>query len=289
MFSTVEKMENQITRKTSLINELRAAWSIAKKEWIIRASYPLEIIYFALSPFLWMIPVIFFGLSITGGADSTNLAELVGTSDWKTFIILGMVFTNAITMIIYGAGYSFRREQNRGTLESIYVSPISRTTLLSGFTLHYVSFTLISTLIQIIAAIILFGININALGIAVALLSFGIAITGAQGIVFIFSCFVLKFRRAWITTEIAINFLLFITPAAYPIAVLPTVFQVFSKASPLTWGLTIFRSALMPDLIVSYDLFVNLIISTIILFALGWLLFRFIESSIRKTGSLQKF
>ena len=51
--------------------ELRAAFAISIKIWKVELSYPLSVLWFIVMPFMWFIPMMLTGTSISGGANSS--------------------------------------------------------------------------------------------------------------------------------------------------------------------------------------------------------------------------
>ena len=101
------------------MSEARAAWAISINVWKIELSYPLSVLWFVVMPFLWFIPMLITGAAVAGGSESAVLNDLVGTADWITYIAIGTSILGLTISIMWGTGFSLRREQNAGTLETL--------------------------------------------------------------------------------------------------------------------------------------------------------------------------
>ena len=271
--------------------ELRAANALALKQWQVEFSYPLSVLWFIVMPFLWFIPLIIAGMAITGGADSASLEGLVGTSDWITYIALGSAYTGLAISLMWGTGQALRREQNVGTLETLMTTPMKKETLVWGSMLHNLQHGGLGVILQLTASILLFGVALDWWGIIPALMVVCLSVIGMQGLIFTVVCVVLVAKQGWMIVEFISSSLLLIAPISYPIAVLPTVLQYFSLASPLTWSVEGFRGFLMDGIAYSgaFNAIVALIILDVIFVIVGGLLFKRTERYVRNKGALSQF
>ncbi|RDE17184.1 MAG: hypothetical protein C4K48_00200 [Candidatus Thorarchaeota archaeon] len=271
--------------------EAKAAWAIAINIWKIELSYPLSVLWFIVMPFLWFIPMLITGSAVAGGTESAVLNDLVGTRDWVTYIAIGTSIIGLTISIMWGTGFSLRREQNSGTLETLMSTPIGRSTLVWGSMLHNLSHGGLGVILQLGAAIIFFGVTINAWGIFPALGIIALAVIGLQGVAFAVTCIVLLAKQGWMIVEFISSGLLLVAPMSYPLSVLPPILQYVGMASPLTWSVEGFRGFLMNGL--AYQGVVQAVLTLVILdmifFAFGALMFRYTERYVRAKGALEQF
>jgi ABC-2 type transport system permease protein len=278
------------TRK-GLSSEIRAAWAISINIWKVELSYPLSVLWFIVMPFLWFIPMLITGAAVAGGAESVVLEELAGTLDWVTYVAIGTSVIGLTISIMWGTGFSLRREQNAGTLETLMTTPMGRSTLVWGSMLHNLQHGGLGVILQLTAAILLFGVTLDFWGILPALGIIALAIIGLQGVAFAITCIVLLAKQGWMIVEFITSGLLLVAPMAYPISVLPPILQYVSNASPLTWSTEAFRGFLMNGL--AYEgvaqAVIALVVLDIIFFAVGALMFRYTERFVRRKGALEQF
>jgi ABC-2 type transport system permease protein len=272
-------------------SELRAANAIAIKQWKVELSYPLSILWFIVLPFLWFIPILLTGTAITGGAASSNLEGLVGSGDWLTYIAIGSAYTGLAISLFWGSGFALRREQNVGTLETLMTTPMNKSTLVWGSTMHNIQHGGLGVVMQLGASVILFGVNLNIWGVLPALGVIALSIIGMQGLIFTIVCIILVAKQGWMVVEFLSSMLFLVAPMSYPIAVLPPVLQYLSVVSPLTWSVEGFRGFLMNGISYSgaYNAVVALIILDAIFLILGYLLFKRTERFVRSRGALAQF
>jgi len=271
--------------------ELRAVNALALKQWQVEFSYPLSVLWFIVMPFLWFIPLILAGTTVTGGTESAALYDLVGTSNWITYIALGSSYTGLAISLMWGTGFALRREQNVGTLETLMTTPMRRDSLVWGSMMHNLQHGGLGVVLQLVASILLFGVALDWWGIIPALMIVALSVIGMQGLIFAVVCIVLTAKQAWMIVEFLSSTLLLVAPISYPIAVLPTFLQYFAMVSPLTWSVEGFRGFLMDGIAYSgaFNAVVALIILDIIFVVLGSLLFKRTERHVRAKGALEQF
>jgi ABC-2 type transport system permease protein len=282
---------NNLWKREGFRAELRAAWAISIKIWKVELSYPLSVLWFIVMPFMWFIPMMLTGTSVSGGLTSPALEDLAGTADWISYISLGMAITGLTISLMWGTGFAFRREQNVGTLETLLTTPMRRDTLVWGAMLHNLQHGGLGVILQLIASVFIFGAKINVWGILPALAIVALLVVGLQGVVFTLVCIVLLAKQGWMMIEVVSSTMMLVAPMSYPIAVLHPILQYIALASPLTYGVESFRNFLMygfagPAVI---QAIIALIVLDIIFVVLGTLMFRYTESYVRSKGALSQF
>lgn len=288
---TEESIFNKMWKRRGFRAEIRAANALAVKQWQVEFAYPLSILWFIIMPFIWFIPSLILGNAVAGGEESIYLAEIVGTTDWLTYIAVGSAFSGLAVSLLWGTGFALRREQNVGTLETLMTTPMRRDTLVWGSTLHNIQHGGLGVILQLGASVILFGVSLNIWGVLPALGIIALSIIGLQGLVFAVVCVILLAKQAWMVVEFLSSILFLVAPLTYPIAVLPPILQYVSYGSPMTWSVEGFRGFLMgsltgPALLTTVG---ALIILDIIFIALGTLLFKRAERYVRSKGALSQF
>jgi ABC-2 type transport system permease protein len=283
--------QTQLQLRRGLRYEMSVAWRLSIKQWKIELSYPLSVLYFIVSPFLWLLPLLLFGFALTGGLTSTSLGQLTYTSDWFVYSVLGYSFVALIDSCLWGSGMALRREQWVGTLESLYSTPVSRFTLILGSSIHNVEHGGLGVLLQLGATALLFGLGLNLAGLLPALLAVLLLVIGLQGVVLFFASVVLIAKRAWMAVELLVSFIKLLTPMSYPIVVLPFYLQVAAQGIPTYQALESYRQFLLlgpfsPS--AWFSLGVLLVLDAIIIIV-GWLIFRASDHYIRYRASLAKF
>ncbi|MCF2137734.1 MAG: ABC transporter permease [Candidatus Thorarchaeota archaeon] len=286
-----ENLYERVIKRRGWRSEIRAAWAMSIKTWKIELSYPLSILWFILMPFLWLIPLVLAGTSVSGGVDSSSLNNMTGISNWITYVAIGTALMGLIISIIWGTGMTLRREQNVGTLETLFTTPIGRTTFIWGNGLHNIQHGGLGVILQLVASVFIFGITIDAWGIFPALAIVALLVIGMQGIVYAVASIVLVAKQGWMLVEFVGSSLVLIAPLSYPLAVLPPVLQMAAMGSPLSWGADAFRNSLVfglaaPGLVQSV---VMLLLLDAIYLLVGGLLYKATDRWVRNRGALAQF
>jgi len=154
--------------------EIRTIWENNVKEWKIELTYPISFIRQCIEPIIFLLPFIIYGLVLIGGRYSDSLLHLVGTDDIVTYIFTGYVIMGFIGTSVWAMGFSIRKEQWYGTLESIYVTPTSRISFVLGMALHSVVHQGIAVFFEFLVIYAIFGLALKIQGILPALVIFAL-------------------------------------------------------------------------------------------------------------------
>ena len=177
--------------------ELRAAWALAEKRWRIDFRYPMSLLYFSVAPILWLLPQLIYGSAIIGGRFSSELQALAGTNDVWVYSSLGLVFNMFVGVTLWGTAYGIRREEWTGTFENIYVTPISRVTMIFGNAIKTIMQNGIGLLMQLGIIIYWYWGLFDVLSLFIALLFLLVSILLIQGMAMILSGFVLWQKQGY--------------------------------------------------------------------------------------------
>ncbi|NIP67361.1 ABC transporter permease [Candidatus Bathyarchaeota archaeon] len=274
--------------------ELRAIWESNVKVWKIELAYPLSFLRQSVQPLVMLLPFLLYGLVLVGGRYSEPLQGLLGTVnpvDVVTYIFTGYMIMGFIGTAVWGMGFSIRREQWFGTLESIYVTPTSRLSLVLGMALHSTMHQSISTGIEFLTIYVIFGLALKIQGILPALIIFALMMFALYGFGVLISALALFLKEGWIVAEGLYSVLMVLSPVAYPLAVLPNIVRRVSGAFPTGPALVGMRSFLLegypPQRMGGVFLHLLALDGAWILF--GILVFYLVDAHVRSRGSLGKY
>jgi hypothetical protein len=122
---------------------------IAKKEILMIVRYPWDILFWTFMSLMWLVPFIFQGQALVGVAlQSENFERFIGTANILEFIFIGALMWNIFDSALWGAGNALRWEQHSGTLQYLWLAPISRINLLIGASLGSTVWSLIEIIGQ---------------------------------------------------------------------------------------------------------------------------------------------
>lgn len=270
--------------------EFRAIWALTEKRWRIELRYPMSLLYFSVSPILWLLPQLIYGSALIGGRFSENLQALVGTNDLWVYSSLGLVFNMFVITTLWSSAFSIRREEWTGTFETIYVTPISRLTLIFGNTLKSLMQNSVGLGLQMGIILYWYWGLFNPLDLFFALFILLISIILVQGISMVFCGIVLWQKQGYRAVLFFEGILMTITPITYPIVTMPSYLQYFAYANPMTYGIEAFRNAILfgtNKLVLSY-LGILTVLSIVLLF-IGTRIFRKIEKMIQYKGTIGQY
>lgn len=276
---------------SNLKAELRSIWASNIKAWKIDLAYPISFLRQCLSPLIFLLPIIIYGISLIGGRYSEPLEKLVGTGDVVTFIFTGYVVMGFIGTSIWAMGTSLRREQWFGTVESIYVTPTSRLSLVLGMALHSTIHQTIGTLLEFVAIYLLFGFTLQIQGVIPALVIFGLMMFALYGFGILVSALTLLLKEGWIVAEGIHSIIRILSPIAYPLVVLPTIAQQASQILPPAPALMGMRTFLIENYTAEKmsNVFLHLLALDAAWILFGILVFHLIDIYIRKKDELGKY
>ncbi|MEM1548817.1 MAG: ABC transporter permease [Thermoproteota archaeon] len=230
-----------------LTDGLRIVVTVMKKELVLYFRYPVWVIFDALMPLLWVISLVIYGMALVGSPYSDNLARLVNTGDYVSFTVVGMVVSSFAYSTLWGMSYAMRGEQWSGTLESTFLTPCSRFSILLGKAFSSMLTTSVWVIIQITLVASVFGLRINIINLPLALLFFLIALPSFIGIGFSLAGIVLDFKEHSAFVNFLSSLLGLLLPISYPLSVLPPVLRYFSYLLPPTYAIEGMRSLLIMD------------------------------------------
>jgi ABC-2 type transport system permease protein len=276
---------------SNLKAELKAVWQANIKDWKIEFAYPVSFIRQLISPLVFLLPFLIYGLVLVGGTYSPNLEQLVGTGDVVAFIFTGYMLMGFIGTAVWAMGFSIRRERWFGTLEAIYVTPTSRLGQVLGMALHSTVHQTLGTIIQFIAIYLTFGLALKIEGILPALGIFALMMLALYGFGIVISALGLVLKEGWVVSDSLYSIMMILSPVAYPLVVLPTVAQQASALFPTAPALIGMRGFLIenyrPEAFGNVFLHLLILGSAWILF--GILVFKLTDKYVRKRGMLTKF
>ena len=276
---------------SNLKAELKAVWESSIKDWKIEFAYPVSFIRQLISPLVFLLPFLLYGIVLVGGTESANLEQLVGTGDVVAFIFTGYIMMGFIGTAVWAMGFSIRRERWFGTLEAIYVTPSSRLGQVLGMALHSTVHQILGTIIQFIVIYLTFGLALKIEGILPALGIFALMMLALYGFGIVISALGLILKEGWVVSDSLYSIMMILSPVAYPLAVLPTLAQQASYIFPTAPALIGMRSFLIenyqPEVV--GNVFLHLLVLGAAWILFGVLVFRLTDIYVRKRGMLKKF
>ena len=276
---------------SELARAARAIWSVNVKTWKIEMRYPLSLLFFAVEPVIWLVPILLFGYAVVGGRTSEVLAKEVGIPDFFSYAIIGYSIGTLLSGILWSTSMAVRRESWEGTFESVMVTPAPRFCIVAGNVLHSLGHVGSAIVIQMLVAIAFLGVKVSPLGAVAGAVVLLLTLLAVLGIGLVFTGIVLVTKRGWIVIE-GLDWLLLITaPLSYPVTVLPPTLRIVSQANPVSIGVESIRSMLLfgPELQVLLEAVGKLALMLAATLSVGYASFLVTEKMLRKRGELDKY
>ncbi len=203
-----------------------------------------------------------------------------------SFILLGAVLSDFVAAVFWGMGFSLKEEMDAGVLESNWLAPVPRL-LLVGRTVASLALTTLTSAVMLLLAWFLFGFRItgNAL---VALVPLVPTLVALYGFGFAFAAVVLLLREANTLIDVSSYLVTLLSGSQFPIGVLPRFLVPLSLALPLTYGYDALRGVLLGTrtiLPLRYEIAL-LLAAMVLLTALGYGVFRWVERRCQELGTL---
>ena len=279
--------------RRTLGSELRALLAVARKEWIIFRRYPSWVFAVIVWPVLFPIGYIFAARALSGpnGSALPAFAAAAGTTDYVSFIIIGTMLYMWLNIILWDVGYLLRNEQMRGTLESNWLCPVWRSSIMVGGALTKLATSLVFLLVTVVEFWALFGIRLVRGNLWLLLLIFLLLIPTIYGIGMLFGSLVIRFKEANALVFLVRGIFMIFAGTAYPLVVLPGWMQSVAALLPLTYAIRDIRAVVLAGATfadVGADL-VKLALFAVTLPVLGIAAFSFTERRARRTGALGQY
>ena len=285
--------QQSILVQRSFASELRALWAIARKEWVIFRRYPSWVLAVFIWPVLFPFGYIFTAKALGGpnGAALSSFRNLTGTADYVGFIVVGSVLWMWLNMTLWDVGMYLRGEQMHGTLESNWLCPTWRVSLMLGGALTKLAVSLLFLSISLLEFRLIFGVRVTGGNVGLALLVLLLVIPTIHGIGISFASLVLRFKEANAMVFLVRGVFMIFCGITYPIAVLPAWMQSVAAVLPLTYAIRDIRAVVLANATfaeIRSDLLV-LAAFALVMPLLGYTIFYLTERRSRRTGDLGQY
>ena len=277
----------------SVAGDVRAFGAAAMKEWRLLRRYPGRFLGFMFWPIALPLAYVYQAQGYAGGSQAAvnAFAQRAGTVEIAGFLFLGWAAYMWISMILWGPGTALREEQVRGSLEALFMTPVSRLVILFGPVVSQILWALWMFAVVGGALVLLFGLSISPLAALRAAGVILVAVPALYGLGALFAAVVLRFGEVGALVQVVRGLFTVFCGMTFPIVILPEWARAVALALPPTYLIGDLRSVLLA----SSDL-ASLAPSLVILLALGVGLcgfaivaFRRTERFARRGGSLAQY
>jgi ABC-2 type transport system permease protein len=278
-----EWLSFRIARFTHYIRAINAE---NLKEWRIEWKYKPDFFRQFFAPFVYLLPYFLYGVALLGGRFSEHLRHLTGVSDMIAYTFIGYLIMGFLNTACWAMGWSLRKEQWYGTLDTVFAAPVPRWVYVAGMAAHSTCHQGLIMLIQAIVITIFFAISFKTAGIFTVLLIVILMLIGLYGLGVLIAGLTIGLKQWWVISEALSTLMIVVTPIAYPLAVLPIFLRKISMVLPTTYGVMGVRHLLLGEnLNLSLGtIFIRLLIILVIWVAIGMTTFLLMDRYGRKKG-----
>ena len=220
---------------------LSLPWAFVVRDFLVARSYRIGFIM-TLGGTIGSV-LIFYFLSRAIGA-SVGASVAVYGSDYFGFVVIGIAFTQVVTVGLGAIGGSVRQGQVTGTLELMLISPTRASTALvsSGLYSHISAAGTIA--VYLLFGVVL-GLRFDHANLPIALVAFVLLVISCNALGLIGAAAVLVLKQGNPVNWIVSGASLVLGGVFYPTSSLPDALQVVSQVLPITHALEILRRSLL--------------------------------------------
>lgn len=277
----------------ALLADLRAFGAAGRKEWRLLRRYPTLFVGFLFWPIALPLAYVMQARGYAGDSQAAvdAFAARAGTAEIAGFLFLGWAAYMWISMILWGPGTALRTEQVRGTLEALFMTPVSRLVILFGPLLSQVVWALWMFFVVGTALVLFFGVQLTLIEIARALAVILVAVPALYGLGALFAAVVLRFGEISALVQGVRGVFTVFCGMTFPIVILPEWARAVALALPPTYLIADLRrvllagaqlASLIPDLAITAAIGLGLC-------GLAVIAFRRTERYARRGGSLAQY
>lgn len=212
------------------------------RDFKIAASYRLQ---FLLQGFGILLTTFTFSLvaRMFDGQSLPVLAPYGG--DFFAFVLIGIAFTDYLTISTDTFADEIRKAQMVGTLEALLVTPTPMATILLSSYVYNLLATSLRVVFYLLLGTLIFGVELKVSGLTTVLFTFLLALLPCFGLGLLSAAFIIVFKQGSpISTLLAVSSGL-LGGMLYPVSVLPAWLKPFSAMLPITHGLEALRQVLL--------------------------------------------
>jgi ABC-2 type transport system permease protein len=277
----------------SIAADLRAFGAAALKEWRLLRRYPSLFLGFLFWPIALPIAYVYQARGYAGNSQAAldAFAQRAGTAEVAGFLFLGWAAYMWISMILWGPGTALRTEQVRGSLEALFMTPVSRLVILFGPVVSQVVWALWMFAVVGATMTVVFGVDLALASALRALAVIAVAVPALYGLGALFAAVVLRFGEVSALVQTVRGIFTVFCGMSFPIVVLPEWGRAVAMALPPTYLIADLRQVLLagsglaqllPDLAIMLSL-------GLLLCVLAVVAFRRTERYARRGGSLAQY
>lgn len=278
----------------TVAGDLRAFLAATRKELRIMRRYPTLLLSVLFWPILLPAATVLMGRAYSGSNDPEAIrafAERAGTSEVTGFIFVGYAMYMWLSAMLWGPGSALRVEQMRGSLEAVFVTPVSRLVPLFAPPVAALPAIVLDFAVIFPAMWLLFGVVLPLDALLRAIVVAAVGIPALYAIGSLFAALVLRYGEIGPVVHLTRGIFVLACGITFPLTMLPDWAQVAAALLPPTYTVADTRAVLLRGEglgAVAGDL-VFVVAVTVIIAALAAVVFRWLDRSARRTGMLGRY
>jgi len=224
-----------------MVTNLRVSWAFLVRDFRMDVSYKLGFLVRVCSGIM-IVAIYYFIANIFGDTAAPYLKAYGGS--FFAFVILGVAFSEYMSIGMNAIAESVREGQTTGTLELMLLSPTRLAITLVSSSLWSYVFATLRISVYLLGGIAL-GMGLDRANIPFALLSLILSIVSFSALGLLTASVIILMKRGdLLGWAVRISSML-LSGVYYPVAVLPGWLRVVGKALPLTHALELLRRSLL--------------------------------------------
>lgn len=274
------------------MNRIRTIMAVAKKDLIQLLRYPTWIIQTIIWPLIFPLLYILSALGFSGPG-RTGIAAFqaaAGTDNYVGFIVIGTMAWMCVNLTMWNFGGYLREEQTRGTLEANWLCPINRFDFLIGGGINSLIMAFLFTVVSVVEYKFIYGVEFTG-NVFMWLLMFLVMYPAVYGLGMAFASLVLWAKEVNAAVNVARGTMMILCGITFPIDVMPGWMQSIAGFIPFTYGIQAARQVMINgESLYAARFNILLCLSLgVVLLIIGRLLFNYVESRVKVSGSLERF
>jgi ABC-2 type transport system permease protein len=231
--------------KPTPAQNLSALLAEIKLRLINISRYPGQLALEIIIPIVFAAMPMLLGRATAGDQAGANFSANTGTANYVAYLLIGSSVFNLVSVTFGVVARWLRFEQETGTLESIFLTPTSSLTLLTGVAVYSWMRGVVPSLLSYVIGCLVFGVNPLKGDLLLAFIFILSGLIPLLGVAALFGALVLKIKESNALLGLMQWVLSFLMGIFFPVAVLPPVVRFVALLFPPTWMTNGVRSALL--------------------------------------------
>jgi len=284
--------EREPLYQSGWLAEWRTFRAVVRREWTVFTRYPSWIVSMLIWPIIFPMVYILGARALAGpqGNGLEVFQNKTGIDDYIGFIAIGTTIWMWQNIVLWEVGLVLRREQLRGTLETNWMSPAWRFSLLLGASMVQAFGMLIFFTVSIVEFTLIFGMQFNGNPLLMGLMLL-VCVPSIYGLGIGFASLVIAAKEANVLVMLVRSLVMIFCGITFPLSVLPGWMQAVAAWLPQTYMIDAMRLAVLDGagLAALWPYMRILLAFGALWLAIGYSAFVFMERRTRRNGALGHF